>query len=381
MEFDLSNLTPSDNAPIWCHYPFRSLQTDGIYGTPCCTFKPIRPIPIENYFNNNEILDVRQKILNRVIPDQCINCVESEKMIGSSFRTNANNFTFNNNSQEYSIQGDNNLTHLYLTGSNVCNLKCLPCYNSSFVRSLELYNLKLLKHPPTSRDSNFSQLLKQHVEKITIATGEPFYNKQVLEFLKEYPLHTNSTLVELDINTNLTNITTELLDFLVKNYKKVQIKGSVDGIGSTNDYLRYPSRFDEIEASIDLVLSYPEIEFCLTTALSNLALLHFYDLVAWGIDKGVRNHYTTNVLEIQELAVYRLPVALKQSLLNKFVDLKNNIDCQYHDRTAETLDTCINICNNNDDYDVSNLIEYLKKHDNLRGTDFLTVFSELKNFI
>lgn len=376
----MSNLTPSSDGTVWCHHPFRSLQTNGLHGTPCCNFTSTRRIPLENYFNSDDIIDVRQKILNGVIPSQCSLCVQSEKNTGSSYRTHANNFIFDNNNQEYNIHGNADLDHIFLVGDNVCNLKCLPCYHSSFVRSTELYNLKLVNSWPVVQEIKLDHLLSQRAKKITITGGEPFYSKKIIEFLKTYPSHVNSTEVELDINTNLTTINVELIDFLVNTYKKVQIKGSVDGVGKTNNYLRYPSQFADIDASIDIILSYPEIEFCLTTALSNLALLHFHELLAWGVNKGIRNHYISIVSHPNELAVYHLPATLKQSLVDKFFNLKNNIDCQYHNRTAETIETCINICNNNIDYNVSPLVEYLKKHDNLRGTDFLTVFPELADF-
>lgn len=380
MEYNLSKSTSSSDGTVWCHHPFRSLQTNGVYGVPCCNFRSTRYIPLENYFNSDDIIDVRQKILNGVIPSQCSQCVQSEKNTGSSYRTHANNFIFDNNKQEYDVRGDTDLEHIFLVGDNVCNLKCLPCYHSSFVRSTELFNLKLLHYWPVAQEINLDHLLTQRAKKITITGGEPFYSKKIIEFLKKYPLRVDSTDVELDINTNLTTVNIELIDFLVKTYKKVQIKGSVDGVGRTNDYLRYPSQFAEIESGIDIILSYPEIEFCLTTALSNLALLHFDELLEWGVGKGIRNHYISIVNDVNELAVYHLPRVLKQSLLDKFINLKNSIDCQYHNRTAETLETCINICNNNIDYNVSPLIEYLNKHDNLRGTDFLTVFPELADY-
>lgn len=365
---------------FWCGYPFLSVHTDGITARPCCVYTPKNQIPLDGYFENEEIVSTRQHLLNGIAPPQCVKCVNSEKTVGHSFRTMSNKFEYQKEKQNYSLNSKS-VQHLFLISSNVCNLKCLPCTNSSYVRELELHSLKLVNFTPTLRTPKLDNLLKFDFKKITISGGEPFYDKKSLDFLQKLSKENRSKDIEIDINTNLTNITDNLLDFLLENFKSVQLKGSLDGVGATNDYLRYPSEWHVLEKSVDKILSRKSIEFCLTTALSNLSLLHFYKLLTWGLERNIRNHYISTVFNPDVLAVHKLPVKIKQQLLPYYIDIKNNLDHTYFDRTAEAVDICINSCYNNTDTEPSELINYLKAHDALRKTDFLSVFPELQEFV
>jgi hypothetical protein len=371
---------PSSSTKYWCQLPFTSIQTNGVNASPCCNFLSNGPILLNNYHQNHEIIEVRQKILNNEVPDQCRKCVNDEQVTGQSFRT-INNQSSDLEDLDYYITQDDKINHLFLIGRDVCNLKCLPCYDSSFIRKKELHQLHIKQTIPLpEKKVDYNNLLNLNFNKITITGGEPFYDKSILSFLDMLKLSGRSNDIELDITTNLTLIKKRTLEFLIKNFKKLQIKGSIDGLGVANDYLRYPSDWQNIEHSVDLILSMPEIEFCITTALSNLSLLKFHELVAWGIEKNIRNHYISTVYQPLILSVQRLPLNIKKSLLPVYENLKNSVDNTYYDRTAVTIDRCISVCQDTTDYNMKKLIQYLKKHDNLRNTNFLLPFPELREY-
>ena len=111
--------------------------------------------------------------------------------------------------------------------------------------------------------------------------------------------------------------------------------------------------------------------------MSNLSLLHLPKLIKWGIENGVRNHYFSIVNDPKELMAVKLSRSVKQSLLKEFRLLKDSLDPIWHDRTIKLVDLCVTICENDRDYDLGFLKDYLTKHDRLRGTDFTLAFPEL----
>jgi hypothetical protein len=372
---------PSTSSKYWCQLPFTSIQTDGVDASPCCNFLSNGSILLNNYHQNHEIIEVKQKILKNEVPNQCRTCSNDEQVTGQSIRT-INNQTSDLEDLDYYITQDDKINHLFLTGLDVCNLKCLPCYDSSFIRKKELHQLHIKQTIPLPRKKvNYDNLLALNFKKVTITGGEPFYDKSILNFLEALKLSGQSNYIDLDINTNLTLIEKRTLEFLIKHFKKVQIKGSIDGLWVANDYLRYPSNWQNIEHAVDLILSMPEIEFCITTALSNLSLLKFHELLAWGIEKNIRNHYISAVYQPTILSVQQLPLNIKKSLLPVYENLKNSVDNTYYDRTVLVIDRCIRVCQDTTDYSIKELIQYLKKHDDLRNTNFLLPFPELREYV
>lgn len=360
-----------DQKIIWCQKPFTDIDTNGIHASPCCKFEAASEIFLQNYFDNQEIIEVQQKVLRGEAPSQCRICVESEAVGGKSLRTQANNYDCCDG-----VLNKDNIKNLLVYSGNICNLSCIHCSEgASYTRGMEMLRLNIIQEKPVPTSQNLKHLLNFNFKKITIVGGEPFFDKNVLDLLYTLPAEKNSQNIELDINTNLTNITENLLNFLSQNYAKVQIKGSIDGFKRSNDYLRYPSKWKDIEDSIDIIKKFSVIELSVVTSISNLSLLTLPELIEWVITKGIRNHYFNLVHRPIELVPWLLPESIKNHLLHRFLEINHKIDRGYHDRTAELIDFCINFCQNKEiNGDISLLINYLNKHDQLRKTKFLSFF-------
>jgi len=364
---------------FFCHLPFISMDTDGQHARPCCAFRS-QPILLDDYESNPIIIDVKQKLFRGITPKECMKCVETEKLSGKSFRTLANEF-HPHYTQEVLDHDDtySSLQTVNVVGSNICNLKCLPCYGSSYVRDKELFQLKLIKNlPQVKKLEHISKIIKSGIKHITLCAGEPFYDRDSWNLLQALTATGQSKQIRVDINTNLTHITDEKLDFLSHNFNSVWIKGSIDGIGAVNDYLRYPSQWHTIEKSVDLILSRPEISFLVTTALSNLSLLRYYELFAWCESKKIFNRFITQVTHPKLLSCNNLPDTTKQNLKIIYQDLKSTSGLS--DRTSYALEICQTLCQKNDinqNFNMIELSEYLDLHDNHRGTNWRTVFPEL----
>ena len=370
---------------FFCNLPFTEiLSLDGEHAIPCCVFKTTKLIPVESYKNNKQIFEVKKQLLQGQQPVQCQACVNDEKSSGTSFRTISEKFRSDVSEK---IKQTNSPDHweiknVTILTSNVCNLKCLPCSRASYVRDVELQKLKLSTHIPiATRNKELDYLIDLPFEKLTLLGGEPFYDGVTFDTLEKLVRTGRSKNILLDLNTNMTFVTRERLAFLNKNFKSVTLKASIDGIGEVNDYLRYPSNWSTIAANITLANSFNHIDVIITTALSNLSLIKFYQVIEWAAEHNF-NLFVTPVSSPAVLRAPLLPTALKAQLLPIYLELKERLGGKVRDRTEHCIDTCINLCSNSneDTEDFAEFLNWINLHDQHRGNSLLQVFPELIDY-
>lgn len=273
---------------------------------------------------------------------------------------------------------------LQIITSNTCNLLCLPCGGvSSYKRGIELNKLGLAINvsPPVKKNSLLDDVHKLDFKRISFLGGEPFGDKVTFECLTNLVKHNKSKDIVLDINTNGTLIDKDNLDFLSQNFKLVHIKASIDGIGAVNDYLRYPSDWKDLQSRLLLLKNYSNINFMVTTALSNLSLIKYHQVIQWAVDNQITDLFVTPVSNPKELNAGNLPMDLKKQLLKIYLNLKNcNKEGQHSERIKHVLDTCIYICQNSSNEFLSNTLAWLQTHDNHRKNNVIEVFPELKSY-
>jgi hypothetical protein len=370
---------------FFCNLPFNEIIVQDNNAKPCCVFRSDQPISVKEYLTSTEIISVKKQLLEGIAPSQCSVCVHSEKKTGHSFRLVNKNF---NQDETDNIKQLNdptyfNIKNLIITTSNICNLKCLPCENSSYVRDLERFKLGLSNHIPiVNRITNFDFVTGLDIERITLLGGEPFYDQVSFDFLKVLVKTGQSKKLQIDLNTNMTSITKDKLEFLTTNFKKVLIKASIDGLGGVNDYLRYPSQWGTIINNIKTVQSYPTVDLFVTTALSNLALLRFYEVIEWAATENL-NLFITTVESPDVLNPNLLPSDIKKQLLPKYQYLKTNLSGKIRNRTEYCIDSCIHICSDLtiDTNKWNEFQTWIKKHDALRNNSCIKIFPELVDYV
>jgi len=351
---------------------------------PCCVFKPTIPIPIKLYKTDSQIHKVKQELLAGQQPTQCRACVSDELSTGTSFRTIAEKFSsdVSDNIKQQNSADLWEIKNVTILTSNVCNLKCLPCSHASYVRDVELQKLKLsTRIPIVVRNDQSDHLIDMPFKRLTLLGGEPFYDGITFELLEKLVETNRSKDIMLDLNTNMTCVKQDKLEFLNKNFKSVILKASIDGIGKTNDYLRYPSDWSTISSNIQLAQSFDRIEVMITTALSNLSLIKFYQVIEWAA-KNNFNLFITPVSTPTVMRVSLLPAELKKTLLPIYLEQKARLGGKVRDRTEHCIDTCIKLCSNNED--TSDFLEFsnwIELHDQHRGTSMLQVFPELIDYV
>ena len=88
-----------------------------------------------------------------------------------------------------------------------------------------------------------------HLTSLSFAGGEPFLQTQIEPLLQLFIDRRQASGMDLYFSTNGTVYRESLFEKL-KQFAKVTLAVSLDGVGAVNDYIRFPSRFDAVWANV-----------------------------------------------------------------------------------------------------------------------------------
>ena len=84
--------------------------------------------------------------------------------------------------------------------------------------------------------------------------------------------------IDIMFNTNCTNIQPRFLD-LLSQFKHVQVNASIDGTGSVNDYIRYPSTWKSIRENFISIAKLPGVHIDISPVVMIYNILNITDLL------------------------------------------------------------------------------------------------------
>jgi len=220
---------------------------------------------VEEIYNSKSMVDMRQQMLDGVLVAGCEECYESEKFSGRS-----NRLTYNQIYKDIKAEDTNTdpaVKFIDLRFGNLCNLSCRSCNpkaSSQFQREIEVMPSAIKKYQsffqedinswyqtPVFKDNLEKQL--DSVDMISLTGGEPTIIQQNMELLASLVSSGRSKNIVLAINSNMTNTNPKFYN-LIKEFKYVVFMASIDGVGSMQEYLRYPSKWETMDANIKKLL-------------------------------------------------------------------------------------------------------------------------------
>tara|TARA_B110000858_G_scaffold124258_1_gene141697 strand:+ start:1253 stop:2500 length:1248 start_codon:yes stop_codon:yes gene_type:complete len=258
--FDSVTVSPTGRMQLCCE----ALWTGGSEKTK---IKDINSV--QEWFDGDYLTDVRKKMHNGIMLPECGVCYKREKVYGQSSRTFVNEKYFDSNTDkdEYSIK------KVDLKIGNKCNLKCKMCFPYA---SSELWKeWKDLGWNTTDKDPNKETSWKYYdgyfeedyswpkdksnMDKIKDAVikcklvhvtgGEPMLNPEFFDLLKHCIETDTAKDIILDVTTNATKIHPRFFD-LAKQFKQLELTISMDGVGKTYEYVRYPADYNAVHRNI-----------------------------------------------------------------------------------------------------------------------------------
>jgi MoaA/NifB/PqqE/SkfB family radical SAM enzyme len=196
---------------------------------------------------------------------------------------------------------------------NLCNLKCRMC-TAAFSSQIEKDPVQSRWRPhedPEKRQPRFRvedgedwsesrELLEElkslgdRIEQIQLAGGEPTLNRTQTEWLRHLAETGRARRIDILVWTNMTNVRDEYFQMLSE-FQSASLCLSVDGFGSTYDYIRYPARWSEFEKNVARAARYPRIAMTVVPVLQAYNILDITDLYRWADDHGL--HCQINPLD------------------------------------------------------------------------------------
>lgn len=307
------------DSKTFCMLPFMH-----IYGSaggdmvPCCEAQEVAlnnpgESALESW-NNENYRELRRALANNERPERCNVCWHNEDSGIVSNRLQWENDNWEEFSDLISVNDDFSVNNkpiwVELKVSNFCNLKCIMCStHSSYKRTQDLdiikkytkdgYETRLLRPTDLFASLNEWPELWDSVHTLQFTGGEPIINKEHYDLLEGIPQHLKSK-IRLRYASNLSYIKFKKYDLVKiwREFKHVNIKVSMDGIGDVYNYIRQDGDWDTVYENMCVLNDIDGIDVAagITVQAHNIYQMpEFYDF--WKASPVDLKFITANILQ------------------------------------------------------------------------------------
>jgi MoaA/NifB/PqqE/SkfB family radical SAM enzyme len=373
-----------------CVLPFNSISIDATgQFRACCSsgFNGFdvyaKDIPVEEFINNNRIIEIRESFLAGGQPSNCNRCWEMEAIGNSSFRHVANsNHQYgieNNDVIEFKSRiGFENIQYLDITLGNKCNLACRMCNSSSSSLVAKQWNIisgnntlrEIIEFDRPTKDKILDTINKStNLTSIYMLGGEPLvsdFHDEIVEMLIN---NGRAPKIDLHYNTNLQIDAERKLEVWDK-FSSIDLSISIDGHGDTYEYIRWPGNWNKLHKNIKLVLDYAKSNKDLlpgiATTVQNLNVDNLDQLIDSmnELSSGALSFYFIPVVQQCELDI--TPTHILEESYRKLEKYKNT-NLHRADELLNMIKDAIEKSKNVDPRRVAKFFTMQKNYDNLRN--------------
>lgn len=134
--------------------------------------------------------------------------------------------------------------------------------------------------------NNFEKHTKR-AKKLYIVGGEPLIIDEHVESLERLVANGRAHEVQIEYNTNLTNVTTKILD-LWKHFKEIRIGASIDACNEVFDYQRTPAKWAHVYENLKKIEARNDINFKCWYAftITPFNVFHFPEFMKWKLTES-----------------------------------------------------------------------------------------------
>lgn len=324
---------------------FSRLMGDGTVGR-CGHMVDAKGFKDHETLEKSEWIDnLKKQMSEEQWPKECIRCQRTEEAGGKSIRMAS--------IDRHKILSPLRNDYLLVGGilDNICNSACQTC---SADLSTKIGSLISKNYPRANNYETFRQLPQDRIVEIDVSGGEPTASKNYKKLLSNLP----SSVKILRMNTNGSRMINELKTVL-QNGVKVIVTLSLDGIGQTHDYVRWPILWKDYEKTlhkyIDMQKEYKNFNIDTWTTVSSLNIQDLPKIIKYTKRKGIQHNWgfleQPSVLNVRYTNVFTSPA-------RQFYPKQVGVDV---DNTKA-------------------LIKFMERQDKLRKIDFKDYFNLPANF-
>jgi MoaA/NifB/PqqE/SkfB family radical SAM enzyme len=377
--------------PTFCAIPFVSMvvNTDATI-QPCCMMKRtthklksakgnVLTIndKLADAWNSNEMKFIRTEMVSGNSLEGCNVCYLQESSGRTSNRQYANAEWSSKLGDKHMydlidkavLSGgelDYSLAYLDLRLGNLCNLKCRMCspFNSSqiakehvelekkddkyktvWAQTFGTFNQRINEVQSWfERDFLWDQIIDliPSLKKVYMTGGEPTLIQNNFKFMEECIRRGRRDIV-MFFNTNCTNVNKKFTN-LIGQFGRVNINASIDGTGAVNDYIRSPSRWEQISANVETLAQMPNVNLGITPTVQVYNIFNLVDTLKWVDELNVKykkNIFVDFLINVHptHLSVGILPDDIRHRVANDLIEYKNT---HLHSRSSELTINSVN---------------------------------------
>ena len=363
-------------------------QTETLVSMCCYQKSSEKSYSDVNFVNNDYLSSIRKTYATGQAPVECNACWQLEKLNYQSYRRGEILSQIAHQQTTYSTPVLTNLTY---NCENICNLKCVIC--GPRYSSLWKEDYKKLGYPiwvraesktKTKHNNIFSKLDFSKLEKIHFQGGEPFLTTDHKKILQKACDDGSINNLVVSYNTNATMLPDQETIELWKQAKLVKIYFSIDSIGDSFNYVRFPADWKQVENNIVngfFKIVDPNIVFSIGPTVNITNVFYIGDIINWVEEKIAYN------LQGDPTEIYINPVGdlsyggrilnlknLNQDLQQQALEYLNKF--QNHKVIPPIMNSLSSLSKNPD-----NWIEYLDRLDQIRSTDWRKSLQQLSQHI
>lgn len=340
----------------WFHF---RINSDGSYTTcrwslNAKTDKSLKTHTLLEFYNSEVMKQMRKDLLDGKKLDQCSNCYYEDsfdklngrqrQLLKSAVKVKEFNLTLRSSPHypnfefSYQNQGLANLypVDLQIDLGNVCNNSCIMCY-PEFSNRLQLDWQKLHKiessiftNPvvtvPWTKDE---KLVKKFIDSLTeipnlkylhFLGGETLFEESFYRICQHLIDNGIAKNIIVGTTTNGT-IYSDRLEYLMQNFKEFHLGISIESTTSLNDYIRYPSKIENVLENIDKFLKFrnlnPNLYVSLRITPNIFTIFEIDKLFVYMIENNVIAESCNILTNPDQLRIEILPSNIRETVKNK----------------------------------------------------------------
>lgn len=392
---------------FFCPAPWTMLYYHANSPSPCHYIKNLESsmTPAE-YINSDWLKQMKQDMLSGTAPSACSGCKTKEDMGLKSTRGAIWNYYNIGPEPEYEDQWFANKftadsptvpTRIELRFSNLCNMKCRMCdetSSSSFAAEKIQHNIKPdkvgshIEHsviPIVKTEQNSIEGLKDSaflasVGKVCLTGGEPFLIKEYYDYLDHLIDNGFNKNIDIELYTNCSVYNPLFVDRLSK-FRTVQMVMSIDAVGKSAEYIRSGTDWPKVESNI-LKLNQLGSPFKMevTTAISAYSLMDFAETAKFLMRLYNENNSIGvkcyNVTSPPGMHFNNLPKQLRSQAIEQIDKAVETLTAPNYLVLVTELLTVKQALVELTPHTPMAFFDYTKKYDVIRGESFTEVFSK-----
>ena len=383
----------------------------------------LEEISIEKYWNSYGLRKIRKKMLAGEKIKACGHCYYQESIGRTSYRQSFNNQWFESEygkeilnrvevSKKNGFRVEKSPLYMDIRPGNLCNLKCRMCNpgNSSkiYQEQKNLLNSDFSKQIEEVIDTNYfkrdekkfhnwykkkeiwdtTYKWAEGVKQLYFTGGEPTLIKENWELIDYLIQKGYSKNIDLVFNINCTQAPSKLIDTF-KYFSNVTVTFSIDGYQKVQEYIRYPSKWVEIERNIIKILKQGDknTQFYFSPVVQFYNILSLVDFFKWVKELQVYHKISYSVIlcttpRFLDIAI--LPENIKSKALSQIEAYEKEYKGSDH-FFLECLNSIKNVLKSKEaldiDKELKNLYKYTYILDQKRGNSFEKTFPELNQLL